>query len=303
VSGAPPDETTDRLQIGKKPNIAPQIGMMEPPVSCRSHLSFVEQGASVGERPESLPADLTRRHFLRLGGVTVTASLACVLGSCGGASEPEERRTNAAGKSAAQLNLDFEDNAIGSPVTSHSGARTGAAFAHSGEYGCRLDPTSTGGQTAHLDVNAAGFDLHQPWATYSMFFRLVTSPKASDQYMNLFEIGNTATEAPKSQFTVFFRNSRLTCDFNFDETLDLAPQPAVDDWHQIQAKVFFGGTKYLAHVRYDGGEPVTLTSSANKTAQAVRVLWIHYPGGVVHYTMDVDDIVMSTSSDEPDWLS
>ena len=136
-----------------------------------------------------------------------------------------------------------------------------------------------------------------PYVTYSMWFRLVTLPNPLDKYMNLFEIGNTAATTPKSQFTVFFRNDRLTCDFDNNETMDIGPVPLDGGWHQIQVIVFFGATTYTAQVSYDGGSVQTLDSADNKTAASVKTLWIHYPGTAVDYIMDVDDIQMITDGD------
>ncbi len=235
----------------------------------------------------SQPRLLSRRHLLALGGVT-TAAVAT-----GSWNAP------AALASTAQVVLDFENDSLGAPITKHKGARLGPAYAHTGSYGCRLDPATTTGGIACLTVEGTGFALHQPYATYSMYFRLVSLPNRTDQYMNLFEIGNTSTATHKSQFTVFFRNNRLVCDFAYQETMDLGPTPSTGSWHLIQAVVFFGATTYNARVSLDGGAVRTLTSANNKTAESVRALWIHYPGARVDYTMDVDDILMSTSSTRP----
>ena len=135
-----------------------------------------------------------------------------------------------------------------------------------------------------------------------MWFRLVTLPKATDTYMNLFEIGNSVVTTPKSQFTVFFRNNRLTCDFDYNETMDIGPVPVDGGWHQLQVIVFYGATSYIAEVSYDGGFAQTLTSANNKTPATVKQLFIHYPGTAVDYTMDVDDILMSTAATQPDFI-
>ena len=58
---------------------------------------------------------------------------------------------------------------------------------------------------------------------------------------------------PQSQFTVFFRNNRLACDFAYGETMDIAAIPSVGQWHVIQAIVYYGSTTYTSHVSYDGG--------------------------------------------------
>jgi hypothetical protein len=238
----------------------------------------------------SPPGVLSRRNLLVLGGLT-TAAVAT-----GSWSPP------AADASTAQVDLDFESGSLGPPITTHKGARVGPAYAHTGRYGCRLDPTTTSGHLACLMVEHTGFALNKPYATYSMYFRLVTLPNRTDQYMNLFEIGNTSTAQHKSQFTVFFRNNRLVCDFAYGETMDIGPVPPAGGWHLIQAVVFYGATTYNARVSYDGGATKTLTSANNKTAEDVRVLWIHYPGTPVDYTMDVDDILMSTFSTRPGFL-
>lgn len=237
------------------------------------------------------PQELSRRNFLVLGGLTTAAAATGLV-----------RAPAALAATTAQVNLDFENGSLGPPITKHVGATLGPAFAHTGSYGCRLEPTTATNNVACITIDRSGFALNKPYATYTMFFRLVTLPNSADTYMNLFEIGNTSTATHKSQFTVFFRNNRLICDFALAETLDLAPMPSVDSWHSIQAIVNFGATAYTAQVSYDGGIPKTLTSANNKTVENVRALWIHYAGATVDYTMDVDDIQMATSDTRPDFL-
>jgi hypothetical protein len=211
--------------------------------------------------------------------------------------------TSQAAAPVPQVQLDFSSESLGAPITTHVGATIGSAYARTGDFGCRLRPTPATGQLASLTLDRSGFDLDKPYATFAMSFRLVTEPQAADKYMNLFEIGSTSTDAVKSQFTVFFRDGRLVCDFGHDETLDLAVAPAAGSWHSIRAIVDFSGTAYSAEVSYDAGVSKTLTSGSGKTPQHVKVLWIHYPSTPVDYTMDIDDVAMSTSDQRPDFLT
>jgi len=121
--------------------------------------------------------------------------------------------------------------------------------------------------------------------------------------MNLFEIGTTSTARTKSQFTVYFRDNRLVCDFNYTERMDIGPVPTVGVWHLIQAVVDYGATTYTAQVAYDGRVVGTLTSANNKQPETVADLWIHYPSVAVDYTMDVDDIKMSTADTLPSFFA
>lgn len=204
--------------------------------------------------------------------------------------------------SPRQIDFSFDSGSMPSGFSAYRGATVGADYAHDGAYGCRLAPTTATKKLAYLEILNSGFEPDQPWATFAMWFRLVTAPKASDTYMNLFEIGNSLSGGgAKSQFTVYFRRNRLVADFNTSELLDLGPVPATGIWHRIQVKVFFGSTRYTADIRYDGTTH-TLVSAKNKTPATVRALWIHYPGTAVDYTMDVDEIRMSTAADEPDFL-
>jgi hypothetical protein len=232
---------------------------------------------------------LTRRNVLIVGGLTTTWL------ATGG-------WTPVSAEAVAQVDLDFESGAFGLPMTGHKGAVIAREFAHSGTFGCRLDPTTNGG-LASITVDRAGFALGMPWAVFSMWFRLVTLPAAGDTYMNLLEIGNTSTLSNKSQFTVFFRTNRLVCDLASGETLDIAPVPTDGGWHLIQAVVHVGGTTYTAKVSFDGAAAKTLTSANNKQAASVKTLWVHYPNTVVDYTMDLDDVLMSTSTTEPEFFS
>lgn len=236
-------------------------------------------------------AAMSRRGLLILGGI---GSIAATTGLT---SMPAASATT-----AAPVDLNFENQSLGAPISAHAGARLGSAYAHSGSVGCRLDPTTTGGRLAYLELTRSGFMLGKRYATYSMYFRLVSAPSPSDYYMNLFEIGSTSTAQTRSQFTVYFRANRLVCDFNYSERLDIGPMPALGVWHLIQAVVDYGSTTYTAQVSYDGGPLTTLTSANDKTPQTVSALWLHYPSASVDYTMDVDDIKMSTSDTRPDFF-
>lgn len=236
---------------------------------------------------------LSRRGLLVLGGLTTAAAAGGVVGPL----------MRSAAATTPQVNLTFESGVFGPPITTHLGATITTAAAKTGTYGCRLEPVAANNNLASVVVNNTGFALNKPWATFTMSFRCVTVPPVSDTYMNLFEIGNTSTAPVKSQFTVFFRNGRLTCDLNNTETLDIHAAPLAGYWHYIQAKVFFGATTYTAQVRYDGGPTLTLTSANDKTPQSVKVLWIHYPNVTVDYTMDIDNVKMATSDTEPDFLA
>ena len=232
---------------------------------------------------------LSRRTLLVLGGFGAF-SLATDLGCA-----PAQAAT-------PELSLDFESGSLGAPLTGSGGAHVGKNYAHTGNFGCRLDPSTTGRRCAYLTVDRRGFALKQPYATFIMFFRLVTDPNTTDNYMNLFEIGNTGTSAPKSQFTVFFRDGDLMCDFNWSESMRIDTTPSLGDWHMIQAVVNYGSSTYTAHVSLDGAPAKTLTSADNKKPQSVRALWLHYSRAAVDYIMDVDDIRMVTSTSEPGFL-
>lgn len=234
---------------------------------------------------------MSRRGLLILGGL---GSIAATTGLT--------PMPSASATTAAQVDLDFENQSLGAPISAHAGASLGSAYAHSGSFGCRLDPTTNRGSVAYLELYRSGFLLGKRYATYSMYFRLVSAPLSSDYYMNLFEIGTTSTAQTKSQFTVYFRANRLVCDFNYSERLDIGPVPALGSWHLIQAVVDYGSTTYTAQVSYDGAPAMTLTSANDKTPVTVSALWLHYPSTVVDYTMDVDEIKMSTSDTRPDFF-
>lgn len=221
----------------------------------------------------------------------------------GGLTGPAAQAAPLASPAAPRLTLDFENGWLGPQVTGSAGASVGRSYAHSGSFGCRLSPATTSSRVAYLTADESGFELGQPYASFVMFFRLVTAPSPSNTYMNLFEIGSTSTSTDKSQFTVFFRDGALMCDFNWGEALRIAASPSTGDWHMIQAVVNYGSSRYSARVSLDGGPVQTITSANDKTPQSVRALWLHYPAAAVDYTMDVDDIAMVTASSDPGFLS
>lgn len=233
---------------------------------------------------------LSRRRVLALGGLCGAALLA----------GPDVSTAQAAGQ---RLDISFDGGWLGPKVTASEGASVARAYSHSGGFGCRLNPATTDSRTAHLAVDRRGFAPDQPYASFIMFFRLVTAPSAGANYMNLFEIGSTSTSADKSQFTVFFRGGQLWCDFGAAEAKRIGPMPSLGEWHMVQAVVHYGSTTYTARVRLDSGPVRRHVSVNDKTPQNVRALWLHYAGVAVDYTMDVDDISMVTSSSDPGFLS
>lgn len=203
----------------------------------------------------------------------------------------------------ADLFFDFDSEIFPSQLNVHPGATIGTGYAHSGAYGCRLTPAPTTG-ICSLTCSGANFPSGKPWVSFSMWFRLITSPGSNESYMNLFELGNALTEAPKSQFTVFFNKGKLMMDFNAGETQQIADTPALGGWHKIESRVNFGDTTYSAQVRFDGGSPINFSSAADKIATTASVMWIHYPSGAgVDYISDYDEIKISTSDSDPGWLT
>lgn len=248
------------------------------------------------DRPSSSEtASLSRRGLLLLGGSAMVSAVS----ACSGG-DPKKPAT--ASTTSQQLHLDFESRSLGRPITHHVGATISPAFSQGGRYGCRLEPLPSNHERAALAIDGTGFAQDKPWAAVSISFRLVTLPKPSDAYMNLFEIGNTATAYPKSQFTVYFKHDTVVCDFNASESMQITTMPVVGAWHRFDVVVGYGASTYTARVRFDGGAVKELVSKDNKTAQSVRSLWIHYPTVPVDYTMDVDDVRMVTSSTRPDFL-
>lgn len=247
---------------------------------------------------------LTRRQMIALGGVSVALGVTgCSEEDTRSAPSPSRTRPKparrAAGKPEDGSALDFSAGALeGSHVTS-VGASVGPEYGRGGRYGCRLQPTPASGNCAALVLNEGTFQGGRPWAAFHMAFRLVTLPKRSNTYMNLFEIGNTATVAPKSQFTVYFRHGRLVCDFNSTERFDIAAVPTRGTWHTIQAVVGYDATTYTAHIQWDHRPTRVFASTNNKQAEDVRAVWIHYPRVPVDYTMDVDDVRIATTVKSP----
>lgn len=199
----------------------------------------------------------------------------------------------------ADYSVNFDSGQFGI-FNVHSGATLSAAYAHSGAYGCRLTPDPGSGITSL--TSSGNFPGGKPWVSFSMWFRLVTIPDPSGTYMNLFELGNSVPAAPKSQFTVFFNNNALIADFNAGENLTITGSLTDTNWHHIESRVHFGATTYTASIRLDGGNVLTHTSANNKTPATAEVLWIHYPNVAVDYTMDVDDVLLTTSTTDPGWL-
>lgn len=202
---------------------------------------------------------------------------------------------------APALSADFNSGVIPSWLNVHPGnISIIPAAAYEGANGARLVRDGSG--LASLTSSGGSFPSGHTWASFTMRFKLLTLPDLSDSYMNLYEIGNALTAAPKSQHTVYFNAQKLWLDFDASEKIDLGLQPAVGDWHRVEARVYFGGTAYTAIVRLDGGNPITFTSPANKTPTTADVLWIHYPTTAVDYDMDVDLIGLTTADSDPGWL-
>lgn len=106
-------------------------------------------------------SQLSRRSILGLGGFAAFAVTADLGSARAWATTPE-------------LSLDFENGSLGAPITGRAGASLSGNYAHTGTLGCRLDPSTTSTGAAYLTVDRSGFALYQPYATFLMFFRLVT---------------------------------------------------------------------------------------------------------------------------------
>lgn len=238
---------------------------------------------------------IPRRGIILLAGMVGASALA----SCSDSHAPGPAQRKPAVKAQGQVHLNFENGELGPPISHHVGARVGTDFARRGRYGCRLEPRKSDGGLASLVVSNGGFKAGRPWAALSISFRLVTSPKVTDQYMNLFEIGTTATKRPKSQFTVFFKSDKIFCDFNSSESTEITDLPAIGTWHTMRVVAGFGGKTYRARVKFDDGAVTELVSKDDKTPESVKALWIHYPTVPVDYTMDIDDLIMGTYKKEP----
>lgn len=244
---------------------------------------------------------LTRRQMLALSGASLALGVTgCSAGSPEAVPSPATPRGKPARRRArkpeAGFTLDFDGQALGRSEVTAVGASISPKYGRDGRRGCRLEPTAATGNCAALVLKEGAFPAGRPWAKFRMTFRLVTLPGQSQTYMNLFEIGNTATVAPKSQFTVYFRRGRLVCDFNSSERFDIAAVPERGTWHTIEAIVGYGGTSYTAQVTLDGEPSGDFTSRNNKQAESVRAVWIHYPTVPVDYTMDVDEVRIETST-------
>lgn len=196
-----------------------------------------------------------------------------------------------------ELAADFNNGQVPSFFNVHSGVSVIPAAAYSGANGARMTPDGSG--ITSLTCSGAQFPPGKPWVGFKMRFRLNSLPGATQQYMNLFELGNALVSSPKSQFTCFFDRGTLKGDWNAGEEQSIAATPAVGGWHLIEVRVGFGATSYQSRIRFDGGAVITFNSPATKTPTTASVLWIHYPGTAVDYQMDVDDIALVTSASDP----
>lgn len=170
------------------------------------------------------------------------------------------------------------------------GATVDHSYAYRGLYGCRLAPDSANSNYSCLTWGTSAIPQGHPWATINFRFRYVQKTAPSKTYTNVFEIGNTATQAPKGQFTVYTNQQALVMDFNSADVVTIDPNPSVGMWHLIEARVFFGATTFQAYVRYDGRLLPVKISQNTQTAVNVSSLWVGYPSTATDQTIDVDDI-------------
>lgn len=196
---------------------------------------------------------------------------------------------------------DFNDGTIPSFFSTVSNATVDDAYGYEGK-GCRLTPNPSPG-FATLTMPSSKFPAGVTWASFQIHFRLASLPSNSEQYMNLFEIGNDLSDAPKGQFTCYFNARSLWVDFNLEDAVPINLTPAVGVWHTIEARVSFATNSYSALVRVDGGATQLVSSGANKTPAHVAALWIHYPTVNVDYTVDLDLIKMAVRTSDPGWMA
>lgn len=197
-----------------------------------------------------------------------------------------------------QLDVSFDDGTTGG-FGVVQGATVGSSYAHDGANGCRLAPAAG---TSYATLTYSGLDGDgYTWAVFRGWFRVVTKTSDSNTFTDLIEIGNELTVAPKGQFTVYTNSGDLGIDFNTTDFAVIDPAYATGEWHFLEARVFFGGTTFVAHVRYDGVEYLH-TSSNEQTATALKVLWIQYPSTVTDQTVDWDGIKFWGGNFDPGYL-
>lgn len=197
-----------------------------------------------------------------------------------------------------QLDVSFDDGTTGG-FGVVQGATVGSSYAHDGANGCRLAPAAG---TSYATLTYSGLDGDgYTWAVFRGWFRVVTKTSDSNTFTDLIEIGNELTVAPKGQFTVYTNSGDLGVDFNTSDFSVIDPAYATGVWHFLEARVFFGDTTFVAHVRYDGVEYLH-TSSNEQTATALKVLWIQYPSTVTDQTVDWDGIKFWGGNFDPGYL-
>ncbi|HEU0266791.1 MAG TPA: hypothetical protein VFQ70_04135, partial [Candidatus Saccharimonadaceae bacterium] len=170
------------------------------------------------------------------------------------------------------------------------GATVDHPYAYRGLYGCRLAPDSANSNYSSLTWGTSVVPQGHAWATINFRFRYVQKTSPTKTYTSVFEIGNTATQAPKGQFTVYTSGQALVMDFNAADVVTIDPNPTVGVWHLIEARVFFGGSTYVAYVRYDGRLLPVKVSQNTQATVSVSSLWVGYPSTATDQTIDVDDI-------------
>lgn len=197
-------------------------------------------------------------------------------------------QTAPGGGQTPQFVGDFETGST-SQWTFQQGATVDRTHTYRGMYGCRLAPDPTTNY-ACLTCGTSIIPQGHPWASISFRFRLIQKTATSKTYTNLFEIGNTLTQAPKGQFTIYTNNGALVADFNTSDMTVVDPNPSVGEWHLLEARVFFGATAFQAYIRYDGRLLPMKISDNTQTAASVQALWVGYASTVTDQTVDVDDV-------------
>lgn len=202
---------------------------------------------------------------------------------------------------SAQFSADFNTGTIPSFFTVQTGAAVSASNAYEGAFGVVLTPTASA-SVASLTIGTTSMVQGKTWAAFSMRFKLLSLPGATEAFMNLFEIANAVPASPKGQFTVYWNKRVLECDFNTTDAVSLGLAADTTSWHLIECRVNFAGTSYTAQVRIDGGAPIVMTSAANKTPSTVTQVWIGYPNVALDYTKALDMIQGGTYDSDPGWV-
>jgi hypothetical protein len=186
---------------------------------------------------------------------------------------------------SASLSNDFESGSLsGFGNTANATVDTGSA--RNGTYGLGIDNTAAAG---YVQWTPTDVEQNHEYASLAFFFR-VNSQGVSESV----DLASLKHNAAANHFDVFLESDGTTLSWDLLGATDFdSVTVTANQWHLVQAEVFFGATTYTADVTVDGVYQGQI-DSVGQTVTSARSLWLGNATAKTN-SKDYDDVQLQVS--------